>query len=110
MLASITRFDGWKGEGLLPHSEILQNQASDDIVLTQTKLEGKLEIEIPNCACGERMSPTLKPDVFYCPWHDGIQPQELVGFAHMSQKQDRAFEREMDRREREWFSGQFRGK
>ena len=68
-------------------------------------------IEIPNCACGDRMKVAHhieRGDLFVCLNCDGLQPQEigLMPKDRVSTPQDKAFEREMNRRIQEWYPGQ----
>lgn len=69
-------------------------------------------IEVPNCACGERMLVSNVCDVFVCLNCDGLQPQEVGDSPKRRQAtpQDHAFNSEMRRRERNWFPEQFGAK
>ena len=69
-------------------------------------------IEVPNCACGERMLVSNVCDVFVCLNCDGLQPQEVGDSPkrRLATPQDHAFNSEMRRRERNWFPEQFGAK
>lgn len=69
-------------------------------------------IEVPQCACGERMLVTNVCDVFVCQNCDGLQPQEVGENPkpRVRMPQDHAFNSEMRRRERNWYPDQFGAK
>ena len=65
-------------------------------------------IEIPTCACGQRMLVTNVADVFVCLNCDGVQAQEVGENAKPRKKTqyDKQFDAEMERRMEEWFPTQ----
>ena len=65
-------------------------------------------IEIPTCACGQRMLVSNKPDVFVCMNCDSVQAQEVGENAKPRKKTqyDKQFDAEMERRMEEWFPAQ----
>lgn len=65
-------------------------------------------IEIPTCACGQRMLVTNVADAFVCLNCDGVQAQEVGENAKPRKKTeyDKQFEAEMERRMDEWFPTQ----
>jgi len=69
-------------------------------------------IEVPICACGERMLVSNVCDAFVCLNCDGLQPQEVGESPQRRQvsSQDHAFNSEMRRREMNWYPEQFGAK